>query len=337
MGHSTWRRSLAVALLASLPIGACNSSAHAADAPKEVRLDYAYYAPTSLVLKHFGWLEKSLKPQGTEVRWVFSQGSNRSLEYLNAGSTDFASTAGLAAVLSRANGSPLKTVYIASRPEWTALVVPKDSPLKSVADLKGKKIAATKGTDPYLFLLRSLQQAGLDKNDVEIVHLQHPDGRTALEQGRVDAWAGLDPHMAASELQAGSRLLYRNLDFNSYGVLSVTEKFEQEQPALIKQVIAAYEEAREWAIAHPEETAKLLAEEAKLPLEVARLQLSRTDFSHPLPGAEQIAALKAAAPILLDEQLVRPGTDVTAVVDQLIAPQLAGEVIGKPAVAKAEP
>ncbi|MFR0690032.1 aliphatic sulfonate ABC transporter substrate-binding protein [Enterobacterales bacterium AE_CKDN230030158-1A_HGKHYDSX7] len=337
MGHSTWRRSLAVALLASLPIGAYNSSAQAADAPKEVRLDYAYYAPTSLVLKHFGWLEKSLKPQGTQVRWVFSQGSNRSLEYLNAGSTDFASTAGLAAVLSRANGSPLKTVYIASRPEWTALVVPKDSPLKSVADLKGKKIAATKGTDPYLFLLRSLQQAGLDKSDVEIVHLQHPDGRAALEQGRVDAWAGLDPHMAASELQAGSRLLYRNVDFNSYGVLSVTEKFEQEQPALIKQVIAAYEEARQWAVAHPEETAKLLAEEAKLPLEVAKLQLSRTDFSKPLPGAEQVAALKAAAPILLDEQLVRPGTDVTAVVDQLIAPQLAGEVIGKTgAVAKTE-
>lgn len=345
MGHSTWRRSLAVALLASLPIGAYNSPAQAADAPKEVRLDYAYYAPTSLVLKHFGWLEKSLKPQGTEVRWVFSQGSNRSLEYLNAGSTDFASTAGLAAVLSRANGSPLKTVYIASRPEWTALVVSKESPLKSVADLKGKKIAATKGTDPYLFLLRSLQQAGLDKSDVEIVHLQHPDGRAALEQGRaaleqgrVDAWAGLDPHMAASELQAGSRLLYRNVDFNSYGVLSVTEKFEKEQPELIKQVIAAYEEARQWAVAHPEETAKLLAEEAKLPLEVAKLQLSRTDFSRPLPGAEQIAALKAAAPILLDEQLVRPGTDVTAVVDQLIAPQLAGEVIGKAgAVAKAEP
>ncbi|MDH0287577.1 aliphatic sulfonate ABC transporter substrate-binding protein [Pseudomonas sp. GD04087] len=337
MGHSTWRRSLAVALLASLPIGAYNSPIQAADAPREVRLDYAYYAPTSLVLKHFGWLEKSLKPQGTEVRWVFSQGSNRSLEYLNAGSTDFASTAGLAAVLSRANGAPLKTVYIASRPEWTALVVPKDSPLKSVADLKGKKIAATKGTDPYLFLLRSLQQAGLDKNDVEIVHLQHPDGRAALEQGRVDAWAGLDPHMAASELQAGSRLLYRNVDFNSYGVLSVTEKFEQEQPALIKQVIAAYEEARQWAIAHPKETAKLLAEEAKLPLEVAKLQLSRTDFSKPLPGAEQVAALKAAAPILVDEQLVRPGTDVTAVVDQLIAPQLAGEVIGKAgAVAKAE-
>nr|WP_231992343.1 aliphatic sulfonate ABC transporter substrate-binding protein [Pseudomonas furukawaii] len=306
-----------------------------ASVPKEVRLDYAYYAPTSLVLKDRGILEKRLAADGIAVKWVLSQGSNRSLEYLNGGSIDFASTAGLAAVLSRANGSPVKTVYIASRPEWTALAVPKDSSIKTLADLKGKKIAATKGTDPYLFLLRSLQTAGLDKGDVEIVHLQHPDGRVALERGDVDAWSGLDPHLAASQLQASSRLLYRNVAFNSYGVLNVSETFLKEQPQLIGKVIAAYEEARQWAVAHPQQAAELLAREAKLPLEVAKLQLSRTDFSNPQPGAEHVAALKAAASILLDEQLVRPGTDVAAVVDQLISPQLAAGVIGQP-LAKAE-
>nr|WP_288500819.1 aliphatic sulfonate ABC transporter substrate-binding protein [uncultured Pseudomonas sp.] len=302
--------------------------------PKEVRLDYAYYAPTSLVLKQQGLLEKALAPQGISVKWVFSQGSNRSLEYLNGGSTDFASTAGLAAVLSRANGAPIKTIYVASRPEWTALVVPKDSPIQSVADLKGKKVAATKGTDPFLFLLQSLQKAGLNKNDVEVVHLQHPDGRVALERGDVQAWAGLDPLMASSELQAGSRLLYRNRDFNSYSVLSVTETFAEQQPALIEQVIAAYEQARQWAIANPDALAQLLADEAKLPLEVAKLQLSRTDFSNSQPGAEHVKALKAAAPILLEEGLVRPGTDVAGVVDQLITPQLATKVIAR-SVAKA--
>ena len=323
-------RHLFTALLAAtLPLGT------QAAAPKEVRLDYAYYAPTSLVLKDQGILEKRLAADGIAVKWVFSQGSNRSLEYLNGGSIDFASTAGLAAVLSRANGSPVKTVYIASRPEWTALAVPKDSPIKSLADLKGKKIAATKGTDPYLFLLRSLNTAGLGKGDVEIVHLQHPDGRVALERGDVDAWSGLDPHLAASQLQAGSRLLYRNVEFNSYGVLNVSDSFLKEQPQLIGKVIAAYEEARQWTLAHPQQTAELLAREAKLPLEVAKLQLSRTDFSNPQPGAEHVAALKAAAPILLDEQLVRPGTDVAAVVDQLISPQLAAGVIGQP-LAKTE-
>ena len=323
------RHLLAALLAATLPLGT------QAAAPKEVRLDYAYYAPTSLVLKDQGILEKRLAADGIAVKWVFSQGSNRSLEYLNGGSIDFASTAGLAAVLSRANGSPVKTVYIASRPEWTALAVPKDSPIKSLADLKGKKIAATKGTDPYLFLLRSLNTAGLGKGDVEIVHLQHPDGRVALERGDVDAWAGLDPHLAASQLQAGSRLLYRNVEFNSYGVLNVSDKFLKDQPQLIGKVIAAYEEARQWTLAHPQQTAELLAREAKLPLEVAKLQLSRTDFSNPQPGAEHVTALKAAAPILLDEQLVRPGTDVAAVVDQLISPQLAAGVIGQP-LAKTE-
>jgi sulfonate transport system substrate-binding protein len=126
-------------------------------------------------------------------------------------------------VLSRANGNPIKGVYIYSRPEWTALVVPKDSPIKSVKDLKGRKVAATKGTDPYLFLLRSLHQEGLKKTDIEHASLQHADGRTALEQGKVDAWAGLDPLMAASELEAGSRLIYRNVSFNTYGFLNTTE------------------------------------------------------------------------------------------------------------------
>jgi sulfonate transport system substrate-binding protein len=320
-----WTRPLITATLLSGALASA-TQVKAAD-PAEVHLDYAYYSPTSLVLKHFGWLEQAL-PQ-TKVSWVLSQGSNRSLEYLNSSSIDFASTAGLAAVLSRANGSPIKTVYIASRPEWTALAVAKDSPIKTVADLKGKKIAATKGTDPYLFTLRALQQAGLTKDDVELVHLQHPDGRVALEKGDVDAWAGLDPHLAASQVQAGSRLLYRNVDFNSYGVLSVTEAYAKAQPHTIDTVLKAYEKARAWARQNPDELAKLLATESGLPLEVAKLQLSRTDFSNAQPGAEHIAALKAAAPILVSEGLVRKGVDVNQVVDQLIDPQFSAAVIGK--------
>lgn len=284
--------------------------------PAEVNLDYAYYSPVSLVLKHFGWLEQAL-PQ-TKVGWVLSQGSNRSLEYLNSGGVDFASSASLSAVLSRANGSPIKSVYVYSRAEWTALVVRKDSPFKSVSDLKGKKIAATKGTDPYLFTLRSLQKAGLKKDDVELVHLQHPDGRTALEKGDVDAWAGLDPHMAASEIQAGSRLLYRNKDFNSYGVVSVTEQYAKTHPQTITKVLGAYEKARDWAVKHPDEFAKLLADEAGLPLEVAKLQLSRTDLGSPLLTAKDVASSKAAAPILVSEELVRRGVNVDQVIDQLI-------------------
>ena len=325
-GQEIRRRIWTGMLLASLLLLQPWSAASAADRLQEIRLDYAYYSPASLVIRRFGWLEQEFQPQGTTVRWVFTQGSNRSLEYLNGEAVDFGSTAGLAALLGRANGNPIKAVYIFSRPEWTALVVPKDSPIRSVAELKGKKVAATKGTDPFLFLLRSLHQFGLRRDDVQIVHLQHPDGRVALEQGKVDAWAGLDPHMAASELEAGSRLIYRNLSFNTYGFLNVREAFARSHPGELQRVLSIYEKARRWILTHPEETAKILSEEAHLPLAVAKVQLQRTDFSNPLPGKEHADALRAAAPILNDEGLVKQGIDLTRVIDELIDPAPAKQV-----------
>jgi sulfonate transport system substrate-binding protein len=296
---------------------------------KELRLDYASYSPSSLVLKHFGWLEEDFGKHGTSVRWVFSAGSNRALEYLNGNSIHIGSSAGLAALLSKANGNPIRTPYIFSRPEWTALVVRRDSPIKTLADLKGKKVAATKGTDPYLFLLRALHSVKLRRADIEHVQLQHADGRAALEQGRVDAWAGLDPMMAASELDAGSRLIYRNVGFNTYGFLNVRQDFIEQQPTALKRVIAGYERARRWILANPSEAARILADAARVNLEVALLQLKlRTDLTNPQPSIEHVKALQAAAPILLDEQLVRPGTDVDGVIRNLVDTQFARGLAG---------
>ncbi|MQW91237.1 aliphatic sulfonate ABC transporter substrate-binding protein [Acinetobacter wanghuae] len=301
------------------------SGATFAAIPAELKLDYAYYAPTSLVVKEQKLLEKALPK--TKIKWVFSQGSNRSLEYLNSGSTDFASTAGLAAVLSRANGSPIKTVYIQSQPEWTALLVHKDSTIKSLKDLKGKKIAATKGTDPFLFTLQALDTVGLGKRDVELVHLQHPDGKTALERKQVDAWAGLDPLMASAQVQSGAKLLYRNVSFNSYSVLSVKDQFAKQSPEAIEAVIKAYEQARHWAKENPGKLAELLARESKLPLAVAKLQISRTNLDQNTPSAKHIAALQKAGKILTEEDLVRKGTNVNQVVTQLFDAKYAAKVV----------
>ncbi|MCC2958358.1 aliphatic sulfonate ABC transporter substrate-binding protein [Massilia sp. IC2-477] len=320
------RRSLLqLAALGALPIGSVRA------APlEELRLDYAYYSPTSLVLRHFGWLEEEFKAEGTRIKWVLSAGSNRALEYLNANSIDFGSSAGLAALLARANGNPIRTPYIYSRPEWTALVVPKNSPIRSLADLRGKKVAATKGTDPYLFLLRALHSVGLKRTDIEHVSLQHADGRAALEQGRVDAWAGLDPHMAASELEGGARLLYRNVGFNTYGFLNVREDFLASRPGETARVIKAYERARAWTRANPSEAAKILSSEAKVSLPVALLQVKlRSDFSNPQPGAEHLRALQLAAPILRDEALVKPGTDLDKVIASLIDVRFARPLVAR--------
>jgi sulfonate transport system substrate-binding protein len=322
------RRTVLQAAAAALAVP---TLARAADA-KELRLDYAYYSPSSLVLRRFGWLEEDFKRDGVNVKWVLSAGSNRALEYLNSNSIDIGSSAGLAALLAKANGNPIRTPYIFSRPEWTALVVPKGSPIKSLADLKGRKVAATKGTDPYLFLLRALHSVGLKRSDIEHVALQHADGRTALEQGRVDAWAGLDPLMAASELDAGSTLLYRNIAFNTYGFLNVREDVLAQRPNDVRRVIAAYERARLWILANQSEAAKILSEEAKVSLQVALLQIKlRTDLSNPQPSAEHVKALQAAAPILLDEQLVKPGTDLTRTIAELVDTRFATGVIQRAA------
>jgi sulfonate transport system substrate-binding protein len=324
------RRILLQAAAGSAATFAAPALLRAAEPLKELRLDYAYYSPSSLVIRKFGWLEEDFGKDGTSVKWVLSAGSNRALEYLNSNSIDIGSSAGLAALLSKANGTPIKAPYIFSRPEWTALVVRKDSNIRTLADLKGKKVAATKGTDPYLFLLRSLHTVGLRRQDIEHVPLQHADGRAALEQGRVDAWAGLDPMMAASELTNGSKLIYRNVAFNTYGFLNVREDFLARQPDAVKRVIASYERARKWIVANPAEAARILSDEAKVSLEVALLQIKlRTDLSNPQPGSEHVKALQAASPILIDEALVKPGTDLNKVVTDLVDTQFARGLVGK--------
>lgn len=297
--------------------------------PATVRVDYAYYNPSSLVLKKFGWLEEALQEQGIGVEWVLSAGSNKANEYLRAEAIDFGSTAGSAALLARANGSPIKAVYLYSKPEWAALVVGKDSPLTDVSELKGKKVAATKGTDPYFFLLRSLDAAGLTGTDVEVINLQHADGRVALERGEVDAWSGLDPHMAASELDAGSRLIYRNIDFNTYGFLNGREAFITQYPELTATVIEQYERARQWILENPDEAAQILADESKMTLDVAKKVLTeRTVLDlDTVPGQTQIDVLTAVIPIMVNENQVKPDTDLAAVLAELLAPEIAAGVV----------
>ena len=98
--------------------------------------------------------------------------------------------AGAAALVGRHNGNPIKSVYVYSKPEWTALVTRKDTDIKTVADLKAKRVAVTRGTDPHIFLVRALESAGLRERDIRPVLLQHPDGAIALARGDVDAWVG---------------------------------------------------------------------------------------------------------------------------------------------------
>ena len=295
-------------------------SAGANAAPsKTLNIDFATYNPLSLVLKEKGWLEATLKDQGVTVNWVQSAGSNKANEALRAGAIDVGSTAGSAALLARSNGAEIKTIAQYSQPEWAALVVAKDSPIKEVADLKGKQVAATKGTDPYFFLLQALEQADLDPSDVTVQNLQHADGRSALENGSVDAWSGLDPIMAGAE-QNGATLIYRNLDFNTYGALNATEDFLAKSPELAQTVVDAYEKAREWAADNEDETAAILAQVAGLETPVAQkviVERSNLDVDV-VPGAPLLKVLSAVGPIFVESNDVDSQDQVDQALDSLI-------------------
>ncbi|MFC9917013.1 aliphatic sulfonate ABC transporter substrate-binding protein [Agromyces binzhouensis] len=262
-----------------------------------LNIDFATYNPLSLIIKDQGWLED----EGLEVTWVQSAGSNKANEALRAGAIDVGSTAGSAALLARANGSPIKTIDIYSQPEWSAIVAGPDSEIDEVADLKGRTVAATKGTDPYFFLLQTLEAEGLEPDDITVENLQHADGWAALQNGAVDAWAGLDPIMAGAE-EAGATLIYRNVDFNSYGFLNATESFLEERPALAQLVIDAYERARVWAAENPEETAAILAEVAGLDESIAsKVILERSNLDvDPVPGDAQVALLEKIGPVFVE-------------------------------------
>jgi sulfonate transport system substrate-binding protein len=291
----------------------------AADKPKEIRIDWATYNPVSMVLKDKGLLEKEFAKDGIGIRWVQTLGSNKALEFLNAGSIDLGSTAGAAALVAKINGNPIKSVYVYSRPEWTALVTGKNSTISKIEELKGKRVAVTRGTDPHIFLVRALQSVGLTEKDITPVLLQHPDGKTALIRGDVQAWAGLDPMMAQAEVEDGAKLFYRKPEANTWGVLNVREEFLKDHPDLVRRVLAVYEEARKYSLANYDEVKKAFIAATKLPDAVVDKQLKeRTELTHSKIGAPQRESILAAGIALQQAGVVPASVDVKATVDALI-------------------
>ena len=311
------RRSL---LASAFFVGLMPSSAlFAADNPKTINIDWATYNPVSMVLKEKGLLEKEFAKDGISIRWVQTLGSNKALEFLNASSIDFGSSAGAAALVAKINGNPIKSIYVYSRPEWTALVTRKDTTINKIAELKGKRVAVTRGTDPHIFLVRALQSAGLTEKDITPVLLQHPDGKTALIRGDVDAWAGLDPMMAQAEIEDGARLFYRNKEANTWGILNVREAFLKDHPDLVKRVLAVYEDARKQSVANYDEVKRVFIAATKLPEAVVDKQLKeRTELTHSKIGAPQKESILAAGIALQQAGVIAANVDVKATVEALI-------------------
>ena len=308
-------------LVISALIGAFPTAAFsAADKPSEIRIDWATYNPVSMLLKDKGFLEKELAKEGIAVRWVQTNSSANALQFLNAGSIDFGSTAGSAALVARINGNPVKSIYVYSRPEWTALVTTKESPISKVEDLRGKKVAMVRGTDPHIFLVRALFSVGLtDKDIIPVLVQQHADGGNLLIRGDVDAWAGLDPMMAQHEIKDGARLFYRRPEANTWGILNVREEFAKDHPDIVPRVISAYEEARKYSLANYGELKRIFINVTKLDDAVVDKQLKeRTELTYNKVGPAQRESILEAGIALQKAGVIGANVDVKKSVDELI-------------------
>jgi sulfonate transport system substrate-binding protein len=192
--------------------------------------------------------------------------------------------------------------------------------VNKVADLKGKKVAMVRGTDPHIFAVRALLAAGIsDKEITPVLVQQHADGGNLLIRGDVDAWAGLDPMMAQHELNDGARLFYRNREANTWGILNVREEFAKDHPEIVRRVISAYEEARKYALANYDELKRTFIAVTKLPDAVVDKQLKeRTELTHNKVGPAQRESILEAGVALQKAGVIGASVDVKRSVDELI-------------------
>lgn len=251
----------AAAGLAALLASATMSPALAQARPEQLRIGYQKAASLFVLQKSLGSLEKKLAPLGVAVKWVEFPAGPQLLEGLNVGAIDIGYVGEAPPIFAQAAGAQF--VYIGhdpASPQAEAVVVPKDSPIKSVADLKGRKIALNKGSNVHYLLVRLLEKHGLKYADVQPVFLPPADARAAFERGAVDAWAIWDPFLAAAEKQTGARVLADGRGVvNNYlyylGERSYVEKYPQVVQILFDD---AREQAR-WLVANLPQAAAQIA------------------------------------------------------------------------------
>lgn len=242
-----------------------------------LNIDYANYNLPALVIREKGWLEDALAENGTSVNWVFSAGSNRANEALRADAVSIAATGPAPAVQARANGLDIQTFAISNEQFGFGILVNDDSDIRTFDDLRGRSIAATRGTDPYFFILQALEDNGLTTDDVVLENLQHADGRGALSTGAVDAWSGLDPILSNAILD-GERLLYADPSLLPGTHINVLTDFAADYPEIVQLVADAYAKAGQWIVANPDEAIELYADAAGIEPEVAAFAFENWNF-----------------------------------------------------------
>lgn len=232
------------------------------------------------IVKERGSLETALKAQGVNVRWVEFPAGPQLLEGLNVGSVSFGEAGEAPPIFAQAANSNL--VYIANQPaapKAEALIVQKDSGIKTVQDLKGKRVALNKGSNVHYLLLKVLEANKLKLEDIEVVYLPPSDARAAFERGAVDAWVIWDPFFAAAEQQIGARVIAtgENLVSNHQFYLA-DRKFAEQNPKVLTTVVNELNSTTAWVAKNQDEASKLLEKPTGLSFDVLKSSISRMGF-----------------------------------------------------------
>lgn len=274
-------------VLSGLIAAALSASAFnvmAETAPKQVTIGFQK-ANIFALLKYRGTLDAGFKKQGIAVKWVEFPAGPQMLEGLNVGSIDLAATGDAPPTFAQAAQADL--VYLAhspANPKTEAIVVPENSDIKTVADLKGKRVALNKGSDVNYLLVSALENAGLSYKDVKAIYLPPADARAAFQRGAVDAWVIWDPYYAEVETNAKARLI-KNAEglVPHYTFYLSSRKFADTYPQTAKQVVDQLGTLSDWANKNPEEAAKILSTSTGLPQSIWQRAIARMPF-----GAERM-------------------------------------------------
>ncbi len=287
----TLRRSLVALFAAAISFGAITQAQ-----AETLRIGYQKYG-TLVLLKANGALEKRLAAKGIDVKWTEFPGGPQLLEGLNVGSVDFGTTGETPPVFAQAAGADL--LYVAFEPPAPtseAILVPKDSPIKSVAELKGKKVALNKGSNVHYLLVRALEEAGLKYSDIQPVYLPPADARAAFERGSVDAWVIWDPFQAAAEQQLQARTLVdgKGLVSNHQFYLA-TRPYAEQHPEVIEALVEEIRGVGEWVKANNDQTVAQVAPLLGLSPDITRLAVQRQSYGAQLITPQVVEAQQKIA------------------------------------------
>ena len=269
--------SAGLALVIGIVSSMLQSAAHAQD--KVVRIGFQKYGKLVL-LKSKGSLEPKLNALGYTVKWSEFNAGPALLEAINVGALDFGNTGEAPPIFAQAAGAPIRYVaFEPPAPKGEAILVPKDSPLKSVADLKGKKVALNKGSNVHYLLVKALEKANVKYADITPVFLAPADARAAFERGAVDAWVIWDPFQASAEAATGARVLADGTDtVSNYQFYLASQKFLESEPKLIDAILDSLREVDDWARTDIKAVAEQLSPSVGLPVPVLEVALKRQSY-----------------------------------------------------------